>query len=240
MNTNMSLTKHLIIITIFIMTIGAAYAQASTESHREIRQLIHLYIENNITKIESTETRIQVGKIDNRLKLAKCDLPIQATATPPLSTMSSRVSVGVKCEGSKPWSLYVPTKLQRLAKVYVTSESISKGETITQNKIQLVSMDILKLRSSYFSNANELVGMAAKKNIRVGSVLGNRDIIPPTMIKKGDRVDILAKTGEIEIRMSGKALNSGAEGEQIRVTNLSSKRKLQATVIKPGLVKVSL
>ncbi len=232
--------KQLLFLFCSLCTVINVRAEAELESHKSLTQHIHTYIENNITKIENTEINIQVGKIDRRLKLTKCNQPIKTTASPALSTIRSRVSIHVQCETPTSWSLYVPVKLQRYAEVYVSSESVSKGNTIDNGHLQKVSVDILKLRSGYFDKADDVVGMVAKKNIRVGTILANSHIRAPLIIKKGDKVDILAKTGEIEIRMTGKALNAGAMGEQIKVTNLSSKRMLQATVIKPGLVKVSL
>jgi len=232
--------KQLLFLVCSLCIVINVHAQAELESHKFLIQHIHTYIENNITKIENTEVKIKIGKIDNRLKLTKCTQPIKITASPALSSISSRVSINVQCETPTPWSLYIPVKLQRLAEVYVAAEPVSKGTIIDIDQLQNVSVDILKLRSGYFDKAEDVVGMVAKKNIRVGTILASSHIRPPLIIKKGDKVDILAKTGEIEIRMSGKALNAGAKGEQIGVTNLSSKRKLHATVIKPGLVKVSL
>ena len=232
--------RQLLFLLFSLTTVINAHAEAELESHKSLIQYIQIYVENNITKIENTEVKIKIGTIDNRLKLAKCDQPIKTTASPALSSTSSRVSINVQCEAPTRWSLYVPVKLQRIADVYVAKESVSKGSTIDIDQLQKVSVDILKLRSGYFDKAGDIAGMVAKKNIRVGTILAYSHIRSPLLIKKGDKVDILAKTGEIEIRMSGKALNAGAKGEQISVTNLSSKRKLRATVIKPGLVKVSL
>ncbi len=72
------------------------------------------------------------------------------------------------------------------------------------------------------------------------------DVVTPSRlttiktVKRGNRVTIIAQVGSIQVRMKGKALSDGVTGERIKVLNESSSRKLEATVVKAGLVEVTL
>ena len=61
--------------------------------------------------------------------------------------------------------------------------------------------------------------------------------VPPA-VEKGDRVVIKAENNELLITASGKALEEGCVGDQIRVLNVSSGREIIATITTTDLVEV--
>jgi flagella basal body P-ring formation protein FlgA len=62
----------------------------------------------------------------------------------------------------------------------------------------------------------------------------------PILIRRGEKVSIIASTGTVTVRMEGKALEAGARGDVITVLNLSSKQKVEARVLAPGKVQVQM
>ncbi|MEW8014734.1 MAG: flagellar basal body P-ring formation chaperone FlgA [Candidatus Sedimenticola endophacoides] len=84
------------------------------------------------------------------------------------------------------------------------------------------------------------LGNTLKRSLRMGSVLLPTHIKAPYAIKRGERVSIIAKSGELYVRMQGKALESGALNDRIQVRNESSDRKIEALVTARGVVEVTL
>ena len=82
--------------------------------------------------------------------------------------------------------------------------------------------------------------MVVKRSISRGSPFNSRNLRLPTTVHKGDIVEIVASTQGLMIRMRGKALNSGAKGERIRVKNQSSKKTIEAVVVDANTVTVNL
>lgn len=62
----------------------------------------------------------------------------------------------------------------------------------------------------------------------------------PRLVRKGDLVTLLAEIAGVNVRMTGKALADGAAGTSIQVSNLSSQRVIEGTVIAEGVVKVRM
>jgi len=60
----------------------------------------------------------------------------------------------------------------------------------------------------------------------------------PVVIKRGDQTVIAAGNANFSVRMTGKALQDGAVGEQIRVQNLASKRTIHGDVQADGTIAV--
>ncbi len=223
----------------FFVCSSFANASQPYHSHNEIRATVQTFLDTQLDTLPDTKIKTQISSLDTRLKLSFCHQPLKAFANN-IGHFQSRLSVGVKCEGKKPWSLYVPVKIQRFANVFISAHPIAKGDRIVDADIQVVSRDITSLRGQYYKTKKNIVGKIAKRNIRLGSTFKSSALGLPIIVKKGDLVNILAETPGLSIRMTGKAINAGVKGQQIRVKNLSSNRIIQAIIQKPGLVKIRL
>ena len=236
----MKMTKPLIYILLFcLLFVSSVNANKTYQSHDKIFATVQNYLDKHITSSQDVEIKTKIGHLDSRLKLSPCENPLKSFSNNH-NGFGSKISVGIKCEGVKPWSLYVPVKIQRLATVFVSAQPIAKGDQIVNTDIQQVSMDISKLRGSYAKSKAEIIGKIPKRSIPLGSVFNPRYLRLPIMIKKGDLVDIVAESQGLRIRMQGQAINDGAKGQRINVKNLSSNRTIQAIVKNSGLVKIHM
>ncbi|MDH3325580.1 MAG: flagellar basal body P-ring formation chaperone FlgA [Gammaproteobacteria bacterium] len=226
---------------LMLSMIGTSAASTAKQyhSHDDIRSTVNDFLQNSLQLSKGIELKTTVSHLDPRLKLTRCDIPLSAFVSSDMN-QNAKFSVGVKCTDQKPWSLYVSVNVEKFTNLYVASSPLSRGEAITEDNIQQVKRDINKLRSGFYTNKDELIGMVAKRSIRAGTIFSNKHITPPMIIKRGDNVDIVAKTSSILIRMPGKAMTDGAKGQRIRVKNNSSRRIINAIVVTPGLVKVRM
>lgn len=78
--------------------------------------------------------------------------------------------------------------------------------------------------------------MAARRTIRSGEILRQNMLAAPQLVKRGDQVRIVARHENIEVTMSGEALDNGVRGATIRVKN-SSGAQIRARVIEAGTVE---
>ena len=63
-----------------------------------------------------------------------------------------------------------------------------------------------------------------------GSILSERSLVRPILVKRGENVRIVARIGEIDVYANGVALAQGAAGDLIRVQNTTTKRILTGRV----------
>lgn len=84
------------------------------------------------------------------------------------------------------------------------------------------------------SPLNLFVGMETKRSVYMGKILSTNDVGPPTLIARNAIVTLEFARGPLLITTEGRALDSGAAGENIRIMNLSSKIILTATVTGPN------
>ncbi len=182
---------------------------------------------------------VRVGRLDSRLKLAPCTEELEAF-TPPGRKRTGRTTVGVRCSGVKPWSLYVPVTVSIMGEVVVATRDLLRGQMISPSDIRLEERDLTQLHSGYLSNLDLAEGKRVKRTIRRGGIVKPVQIAAPTLIKKGAEVTIKASSDRIQVTTKGKALGPGGIGERIRVRNLRSKKVVEATVVDAGTVQVDL
>jgi flagella basal body P-ring formation protein FlgA len=84
--------------------------------------------------------------------------------------------------------------------------------------------------------ADQAVGLAVKRALRAGDLLRGADLMKPEVVQRNETVTIIYQVPGILLTVRGKALEAGARGDLISVTNIQSKRTIQATVAGPGRV----
>ena len=101
-------------------------------------------------------------------------------------------------------------------------------------------MDISVLNQGYYENIDQLSGMVLSRSILRGQYLHPGMLSKPRWVRRGQTITILAKTGQVAIRVKGKALMDGRQGELVRIKNTSTNKELRGIVVAEGVVKVTL
>jgi len=232
-----SLITNIVLLSTLILP-APLFAADAIQSHESIQEAARSYASANVSGYSVPPT-VTVSRLDSRLRLPKCNLPLEAFS-PPAGRKLGKTTVGVRCTGDKPWSLYISVMVSLYSDVVIATHSLSRGAVLTAADLTLEKKDIARLRGRYFSDPARAVGKALKRNLQRGRTLDPQHIITPDTIKKGSKVIILAHSDKIQVRMPGKALSSGAKGTLIRVQNIKSKKELEAIVMSPGVVKVAM
>lgn len=115
---------------------------------------------------------------------------------------------------------------------------IRPQETIREEDITLIAVPLRTATHSFSSELDQVVGMRAVRPLRAHAPIHVAALARPYLVKKGDRVTIEAKRGGLRIQTLGVAQAAGHLGQSLAVTNVDSKRQIQARVTGPGLVEV--
>ena len=121
------------------------------------------------------------------------------------------------------------------ARIVLAANEIGAGKIIADEDVLLERHDISTLADSV-SDPQEVVGMSAKRTIRVGEVLRTGALGAPIQVKRGDIVNIVASRDQVTVTMSGEAMDAGARGSVVRVKNTSG-NIIRARVTGPGTVQ---
>ncbi len=134
-------------------------------------------------------------------------------------------------EGLPARRFYYSGRAIQTLKVPVLIHPVNRGGIITLDDLGAKGIPLRALNRAPLRRAADVIGMAAKRNLRAGVALFKRDIEPPQIVRRNALVSIIYKTPGLALTTKGKALSSGARGDVIDVLNVRSKRIIQVKVI---------
>ncbi|MCO8167309.1 flagellar basal body P-ring formation chaperone FlgA [Pseudomonas sp. 21LCFQ02] len=181
---------------------------------------------------------IQVRSLDPRMRMAFCDKDLTASLESPRPV--GRISVRVRCEGSAPWTVFVPAQVNLYREVITTTRPLKRDTVISEMDVTLRERDISSLGLSYMTSLDQAIGQKLVRPAVVDQVLSPNFLEQPAMVRKGDHVVIIARSSSLAVRMPGEALSDGGFNEQIRVRNLNSNKVIKAQITAPGQVEVAM
>lgn len=182
---------------------------------------------------------IEVNNLDPRLRMPLCDQQLGASLESPAQPLG-RVTIRVRCDGSSPWTVFVPAQVRLFRNVVTVSRPLKRENIVTADDVTLRERDVGMLRQGFLTSLDQAIGQKVIRPTVVDQVLTATHLEQAEVIRKGDQVVITARSGTLSVRMPGEALSKGSVSEQIRVRNLNSKRVVKARVTGPGQVEVAM
>lgn len=222
-----------------IMSLATAVQAESLQSHHSIQAAAERFISAEVQTTHGMAAETSAGRLDPRLRLAECDAPLESFLPSGGRTLGN-TSVGVRCSGSKPWTLYVPVKVSVYETIVAAARPVSRGTILQAQDLTLVKKDLAQLRSGYFTDRDQLIGKQATGPVLIGAAYTTRMVKNAQLIKRGDRVSLTVASGGLQIRVAGEALANGAVGEKIKVRNLRSKRVVEGIILDRATIQVDL
>lgn len=131
-------------------------------------------------------------------------------------------------------------KFYVLGDIYVPAHNIDKGEIITPEMLKTISVRMNRIKPMFVVEMDKLVNKEAKKYLKEGKIINDRDIGRKILIKKNDLVTVVYKTDKMQITARGQARQDGAKGDKIEVENTKSKKILIGTVEDADTVNIDV
>jgi len=179
----------------------------------------------------------EVRPLDKRLRLPQCSEPLST-----LPSQSSKVlgplNIGVRCNGEKPWTIYVRANVSAQQSVPVLVRPLPRHAIITRDDLKLLDQPIHSATNGVIFDPNQIIGMELLRPLDIGSSVKVNQLRPPKVIKRGQQVTLVASFNGLDVRIKGKALGDAAVGERVTVTNLSSGNRVEGIARKDGTVWV--
>ncbi|RMN48038.1 putative Flagellar protein [Pseudomonas syringae pv. apii] len=252
MNAKMTISRHLALETcwllcaIALLCLSGTVSLARAENFTLPEQLIGVtqgFLEFTVEDYLATNQidgrhDIQVKQLDPRLRMGACDKDLTATLESPRPV--GRVTVRVRCEGSSPWTVFVPAQVQLFRNVVTVMRPLKRDAIVTEEDIAMRERDVSSLGQGFLASLDQAVGQKVVRQMVIDQVITPVALEQPQMIHKGDQVVIIARSGSLAVRMPGEAMSDGGFNEQIRVKNLNSQRVIKANVTGPGQVEVAM
>lgn len=218
---------------------GAPWALAGAHQDLEaIRTQVREFILKQAARPEGS-VEVEVGRIDPRLRLSACERPL-TLSLPPDNHLAGSALASVRCDGLRPWSLYVTARIKNYGPVLVAVRVVPRGATLGAADVRIEKRDLSTLNDTPLADLKQAAGKLTLQILAPGDVVGFRNLKAAQLVRRGEKVTILASGNGLEVRVIGEALADGTEGQAISVRNSLTRKVIQAVITAPGMVQVRL
>ncbi|MCK4707491.1 MAG: flagellar basal body P-ring formation protein FlgA [Gammaproteobacteria bacterium] len=220
------------ILSCLSLTIQAEEFHDMSNISKQVKEYLYNLPELNRNK----DTKIKVHSVDRRLRLARCNNLSFNLASG--ANLIGKTSIHIICEAPKEWSFYITATISRYTEIYVSNGSLSKDHILREEDLYKSRKDLAKLPFGYITKPKNIIGKQLKRHIQAGRIISPSQLRNPVVIQRGEIISLQRKTSDFMISMKGTAMMNGAIGERIRVKNNSSKRIVEGTITRAGIVSI--
>ena len=170
-----------------------------------------------------------------------CAAELRTTGTP-LGRVVLRIVF--KTSDQRPLDVSVPFDVRHFDDVIVTTKPIAQGQVIVASDLEFGRQDVTQA-TGFCTSSIALVGQKAKRILPAAHVVRAVDVEPvprvtaPPLVKRRDRVKIIARGGAFLFEMIGEAQQDGRVGEWINVKNVAWNTVVHGRVLSATEVEVT-
>ena len=231
--------KHLLLTLIFAFSLlgSQAFAQTYVQEEEIVRALKKEYVER-VGEGDEVEfefyggqtnfTFEQIGQVKVMIANARFD------------EMQNKFSAEVEifAGGKSAAKTTLQGKFYTLTEIFVPGQNINKGEMIDADKLKSIKIRANRIKPQNLVEKDKLIGMEAKRNLREGKIINEKDVGKLVIIKKGALVNSVYQTPHMQISAQAEAMSDGCRGERIEIRNTKSKKTFYGEVIDAETVRV--
>lgn len=148
-----------------------------------------------------------------------------------------RVSVGIRCADAHDSIRYINAEIRAVGTWPTAAVRIPTGSEITAEMLTTARGNLSGLSATTLREADEIVGRIARRTLIPGQPVRQHDVHTRPVVDRGQEVTVESGGTGFVVRRQGKALETGAMGETIRV-QLDRRNTLHATITDKGTVRV--
>ena len=143
---------------------------------------------------------IELNRLDPRLRLAACDQALTTRLESPAQPVG-RTTVRVSCEGTSPWSVFVPAQIHLFREVIVARRPLARASVVELADVTLAERDVSALSQGYLTSFDQVLGNKITRSALPDQVLTPTYLSAAEVVRKGDQVVISAKSSTINLSL---------------------------------------
>ncbi len=147
--------------------------------------------------------------------------------------------LSVSGEGMEPINLPIAGQVQAMLDLPVATATLTAGSVVGPDDVHMARVSARTLHGDAVRSMDQVTGMQLTHTIQAGQPVYPADLTRPLIVRRGSLVRLRLESGGLSVTGQGVALESGANGERIKVQNPGSRTVLAGIVIGPGLVRIS-
>lgn len=173
-------------------------------------------------------------------------VPVEAVTSSAVAQLDYDSSTGrftatltVTGDGINPIDTRVSGRAEAMVEAPVAVTRLLPDTVLRPDDVRIVRVRTAVLQSEVARSMDQIVGMQLRRPVTAGQPLRLADLARPPLVHRGSTVQIELSASGLSVTGQAIALDAGADGERIRVQNITSHAYLFAQVVGPGQVRVT-
>ncbi|VVE24136.1 flagellar basal body P-ring formation chaperone FlgA [Pandoraea fibrosis] len=192
---------------------AAAPQNSQFQNTDAIRQTAERFLREQTTGLPG-RVAITVGDaVSDRMPAC----PVLEPFLPPGARLWGSTTVGVRCSGERPWTLYLQARVSINATYFVAARQINPGETIGPNDLSPRQGDLTLLPRTVATDAGQIVGTVAVNRITSGLPIRSDLLRSAIAVQQGQTVRVVSRGSGFEVSTEGQVLSRASAGDPVQV-----------------------
>ncbi|NWG86809.1 MAG: flagellar basal body P-ring formation protein FlgA [Hydrogenophilaceae bacterium] len=232
----MFLLRSLTLSSLFFASACLAQDGIPLQSPEAVSQAAARYLEAQLkNEYPDLKAQVSVRSPDPRLRLAQCrQLQFALTAG---SDLQGAGSLGAHCEAPQAWTFYLSYRIDLKGPALVTTRPLPARESIKARDVEVREIEFSAPPGSYLRQAQQAVGLLAKRPLQAGQPLTFDLLAKPLAIRSGQKVRIVVQQPGFSVSQECTAMTNANVGELVRC-KAPSGRILQGIATEAGTIQV--
>ncbi len=226
--------RNIIPAVLLLGTITLCHATINGPQLAQIQKSVNELVRNQTTGLPG-KVSFTLGAIDTRLSLSACPAP-EAFLSPG-TRLWGNSSVGVRCGGTNPWTIYVPVSVKIMTGVVIATRTLVQGQLIEFADMAVQEADLGQMPGAVITEPRQAVGRIATVSIAPGQPLRQDLLRSLPVIQQGQSVILRSQGPGFMVSAKGKAVSNAAEG-QIAQVRTPSGRTINGIARLGGIVEI--
>jgi flagella basal body P-ring formation protein FlgA len=160
-----------------------------------------------------------IGAIDPRVVLPAC--PALEAFMPTGARLWGATNVGVRCNASPAWTIYVTADIRVTGNYIVTARALAPGQALSEADLAVQSGDLTQLPSGVLTELQQAVGKMPTTGLAPGQPLRQDLLRAPLVVQQGQSVKLFSGGAGFRVSAEGRALNNAQEGQIAQARTVS-------------------
>ena len=232
------MTAMLPVPVLFVLICGAALAAQPAPDKTAldtVYQSARQFLDGALASYGSRAS-YQLGKLDNRLSLPRCERLDAQLA--PGNRLLGNSNVRVRCLKGASWSLTVPVAIAIQADFWVAARALPAGYELAEYDLEKRSGDLAQLPAGVLQDHTQAIGRTLIGGTPAGAPLRSDQLRAPYAVKVNSMVRVIARGNGFEVASEGRAIGNASAGQQVGVKMISG-AVVQGLAREDGAVEIN-
>jgi len=123
--------------------------------------------------------------------------------------------------------------------MFKTNHSLKRGHVLEMNDVEITQVQSRKMLRNMVTDWDQLTGYQLTRNVEEGETLSTYMLKKVPLVKRGDRITLIAKRGSLKVTAPGVVRENGFKDQMVKVENIQSHKVVYGTVLDSRTIMVN-